>query len=404
MTRQRLVLLGCVGLLGVLVLLTRWEIGEVPGDYRPFELAATRFWSGDALYQVGDDPFLSPPPFVFFLLPAHALGLVGGYALALFAGLASSGGALWLSRRAMKDRPSIDALLAAGLYLPIWLSAAIGQWGGFFFLVFALTAFFASRGRALEAGLVAALLCAKPTYAPFAIAIVALGLGRRARIGLGIGAIAWLVLSLPLGLESWSAWRGELHYIDEVGALGEHAWQQHTLWGSLRALAARVGWSESAMHTIWLAIAVPLGLASIAIATRALRAGDATRAFALAALATVALNVYLRYYDSQIVLIAAIALFTAPKRSPLVGALALAYLVLASLDAAYFQHHVEVPIEGVLLTAWLGLELRATYAALRSAAPSSSAAAPRARGWRRRASRHPSHRTRPCTRGRARAS
>lgn len=369
MTRTRAILSGLVLMLGALTLLTawaRWELGEVPGDYGPFELAATRFWNGDSLYQVGDDPFLSPPPFVFFLLPAHALGPLGGHALALITGLACTAGGLWLVRRTMRDAPSVDALLLAALYLPIWFSAAIGQWGGFFFLVFAATMFFAQQKRALEAGLFAALLFAKPTFAAFAIPIVALGLGRRAWIGLGIGAIAWFVASLPLGLGAWSAWREELRYIDEVHALAGHGWQQHTLFGSLRALSDLVHRPEAQGRVAWLVIAVPLGLATIAVASRALRAGDVVRAFSLAALATVALNVYLRYYDSQIVLIPAIALFTRPSRSPLVGAVALAYFVLACLDAAYFQERAAVPVEGVLLTVWLVLDLKDALASARA--------------------------------------
>lgn len=370
MTRQRAVLSGFVLLLFGLAVLTawaRWELGEVPGDYRPFELAATRFWAGDSLYQVGDDPFLSPPPFVFFLLPAHALGPVGGHAFAMFSGLACTGLALWLVRRSMREPPSIDALLFAALYLPIWLSAAIGQWGGFFFLVFAATMFFAHQKRALEAGLCAALLLAKPTFAPFAIAIVALGLGRRAWIGLAIGALVWFVLSLPLGLGAWSAWRAELAYIDEVHALTAHAWQHHTLFGSLRALAERTGRDEGSARTAWMVIAGPLSIATIAIGARSLARGDTTRAFSLAALATVALNIYLRYYDSQIVLIPALMLFSTPSRSPLVGALALAYLGLASFDVAYYQDRVGVPVEGLLLTTWLVLELRAGFTSIREA-------------------------------------
>jgi hypothetical protein len=361
MTRQRAILGGLVAMLGVLTLLTawsRWEVGEVPGDYRPFELAATRFWAGDPLYQVGDDPFLSPPPFVLLLLPAHALGPIGGHALALVTGLACTALALWLVRRAMDDRPSIDALLAAALYLPIWLSAAIGQWGGLFFAVMAGVMFFAHQKRGLEAGLLAAVLLAKPTYAPFAIAVVALGLGRRAWIGLGIGVLAWFLLSLPLGLDAWSAWRGELRYVEDVHALAGHGWQHHTLFGSLRMLSSRLGSSEDAARWLWLAIAVPLGIVTVVLATRRLRAGDATQAFSLVALATAALNVYLRYYDSQLVLIAVLALFTRANRTPIAGALALAYLMLGSLDAAYFQDQITVPVEGLLLTAWLVLDLR----------------------------------------------
>lgn len=361
MTRRRVVLAGLVGLLVVLTLLTawaRWELGEVPGDYRPFELAATRFWASEPLYQPGDDPFLSPPPFVFFLLPAHALGPLGGHALAMIAGMLCSGLALALVRREVRPPPTIDAVLLAALYLPIWLSAAIGQWGGFFFFVFAATLSLATRGHALAAGLAASLLFAKPTFAPFAIAIVGLGLGRRAWIGLVVGAMVWLSASLPLGLDAWAAWRAELRYVDEVHALAGHGWQHHTLFGTLRALAELASVDESAARGAWLVIAAPLGLATIVLGSRALRAGDATRALALAALATVALNVYLRYYDSQIVLIPALALFAREKRSPLAGATALAYLGLASVDAAYFQERVAVPVEGLLLTIWLVLELR----------------------------------------------
>ncbi len=369
MTRQRVVLVGLVGLCAAFTLLVgwaRWELGEVPGDYGPFELAASRYWAGEALYQRGDDPFLSPPPFVFFLLPAHALGAVGGHAAALLLGIACSLVAVALARRELAPHPSLDAALAAALYLPIWLSASIGQWGGFFFLVTVGVLALARARRPFEAGLLAALLLAKPTYAPFAVGIVGLGLGRRAWAGLALGAFLWGLASLPLGLESWARWREQLRWIDDVHALAGHGWQHHTLFGSLRALAALFGWSESAARLVWLAIAAPMGLGAIVLGGRALGRGDTSRAFSIAALATIALNIYLRYYDSQIVLVPALRLFARPDRSRAAGIAALAYLVLASVDSAYFQEQIAVPVEGVLVTVWLAIELREALAAERS--------------------------------------
>lgn len=371
MTRQRAILVGLVGLCFAFTLLVgwaRWELGEIPGDYGPFELAATRFWAGEALYQYGDDPFLSPPPFVFFLLPAHALGPVGGHAAALFLGIACSLAAIALLRRELVPPPSLDAAIAAALYLPIWLSASIGQWGGAFFLATVGVLALARAQRPFAAGLLAALLLAKPTYAPFVVGIVALGLGARAWAGLALGGVGWLLASLPLGLESWARWRAQLRWIDEVHALAGHGWQHHTLFGSLRALFELFGASEGSARLLWLAIAVPMGLAAIALGTRALRRGDTSRAFAIAALATIALNVYLRYYDSQIVLIAVLRLVARPDRSRVAGVLALAYLILASADAAYFQDQIAVPVEGLLVTAWLAIELREALAAERSTA------------------------------------
>lgn len=371
MTRQRAILVGLVGLCVVFTLLVgwaRWELGEIPGDYGPFELAATRFRAGEPIYQYGDDPFLSPPPFVFFLLPAHALGPVGGHAAALLLGVLCSAAALALLRRTLVPPPSLDAVLAAALYVPIWLSASIGQWGGFFFLVTAIVLALAHAKRGFEAGLVAALLFAKPTYAPFAAGIVALGLGRRAWAGLALGALVWLAASLPLGLESWVRWRAQLRWVDEVHALAGHGWQHHTLFGSLRALAALFGQSEGAARVLWLAIAAPMVLAAIGLGARALRRGDASRAFSIAALATIALNVYLRYYDSQIVLIAVLRLVARPDRSRVAGVLALAYLLLASADAAYFQEQIAVPVEGLLVTGWLAIELREAFLVERSTA------------------------------------
>jgi hypothetical protein len=348
-----------VGALGLLLLLTvltawsRWEVGEPPGDFRCFDAAAERFLAGEPIYVHEHDHFDSPPFFIWLTLPAHALGGAMGHALAMFAGLGLSGLALWLVRRSVLPSPSRDATLAAGLYLPIWLSASIAQWGGAFFAAFAGTFFFASRkGREREAGLVLAVFLAKPTLALFVVPVVLLGLGRRALVGFAIGAAAWAVLSLPLGLEIWSAWIAQLRWASEAQAIVEHRWQHHTLLGTLRAAL-----DPSVARVIWAVIAVPLGAVVLVIATRLLRRGDATRAFSLVALATVALNVYVRYYDSLIVLVPTLALVVRRDRARATGIVALTYLLLASADSAYFQSAVPVPLEGVLLTTWLVLEL-----------------------------------------------
>jgi hypothetical protein len=353
-------LVGALGLVLLLTILTawsRWEVGEPPGDYRCFDAAAERFLAGEPIYVHEHDHFDSPPFFVWLTLPAHAVGGAAGHALAMFAGLALSGLALVLVRRSIVPMPSRDMTLAAALYLPIWLSASIAQWGGAFFAAFAGTFYFASRGRALEAGLVASLFFAKPTLALFVLPVIVIGMGRRALAGLGIGALVWGALSLPLGLSIWGAWIEQLAWAREAQAIVEHRWQHYTLIGTLRAFAGVWGLDAGLARGIWLVIAVPLGALTLVVAGRSLRRGDAVRAFSLAALATIALNVYLRYYDSLIVLVPTLALAMRSDRSRVTGIVALTYLLLASVDAAYFQSGVPVPIEGALVTVWLALEL-----------------------------------------------
>ena len=363
-------LVGSLGLLLMLTVLTawsRWEVGEPPGDYRCFDAAAERFLAGDSIYVHEHDHFDSPPFFVWLTLPAHALGGAMGHALAMFAGLLLTGLALSLVRRALSRPPSVDAALTAALYLPIWLSASIAQWGGAFFAAFAGTFFFAARGRALEAGLMASLFLAKPTLALFVLPLVVLGLGRRALAGIGIGALGWAIASLPLGLSIWPAWIAQLEWASGAQALAEHRWQHHSLIGTLRALAGELELDPSVARIAWAMIAVPLGAVTIFYATRLLRRGDTTRAFSLVALATVGLNVYVRYYDSLMVLVPALALSMRPDRWRITGIVALTYVLLASVDAAYFQTGVPVPPEGLLLTVWLFLELVEARRVLRAA-------------------------------------
>lgn len=351
-----------VGLLGLLLMLTvltawsRWEVGEPPGDYRCFDAAAERFLAGEPIYVREHDHFDSPPFFIWLTLPAHALGGAPGHALAMFSGLLFSALALVLARKSLTPSPSVDATLAAALYLPLWLSASIAQWGGAFFAAFAGAFYFASRARALEAGLLASLFLAKPTLALFLVPVVIFGLGRRALAGFAIGAVFWAVLSIPLGLAIWPEWLDQLRWASDAHALAEHRWQHHTLLGSLRALAGVTGLDPTYVRPLWALIAAPLGVLTVVRATQLVRRGNVTLAFSLVALATVALNVYVRYYDSLAVLLPALAL--AVRGSRATGVVALTYLVLASLDAAYFQTAIPVPPEGALLSLWLILELR----------------------------------------------
>ena len=367
MTRARVALSGIVALLLVWTLLiawARWEVGEVPGDYLCFDRAASRFLAGEPLYVREWDHFDSPPYFVWLTLPAHALGTIGGDALATIAGLLLSALALVLVRRSIAPTPSPEAMLAAALYVPLWLSAAIGQWGGAFFAVMAGGLFFATRRRPLEAGLVLSLLLAKPPLAIFVLPIVAIGLGRRAIAGIAIGTLLWALLSLPLGAHVWSEWLDQIAWAQTPQAIALHRWQHHTLLGSFRALGSLLSLAPGVVRLAWLVIAVPLGVAAVVAASRLLRAGEVAAGVAIAVLATIALGPYLRYYDSQIVLIPTLVLLSRPQRSKMAGGLALAYLLLASLDAAYFQEQAQVPVEGILATGWLVLALRD---ALRSA-------------------------------------
>ncbi len=369
---QHALLVGALGVIAVLTLLTawsRWEVGEPPGDYRCFDGAATRFLTGEPIYLHEHDHFDSPPFFIWLTLPAHTLDPVPGHAFAMIAGLSLSALALWLIRRSLSPRPSVDATLAAALYLPLWLSASIAQWGGAFFAAFAGTFFFASRARALEAGLAASIFLAKPTLALFVVPVVIVGLGRRALAGFAIGALFWGVLSLPLGLSIWPAWLDQLHWASEAHALAEHRWQHHTLLGSLRALAGVTGLDPALARGLWLAFAVPLGSLTLFYATKLMRRPDVTRAFSLIAVATVCLTVYARYYDSLLVLLSALALAVRPDRSRATGIAALTYLLLGSLDSAYFQAGVPVPPEGILLSVWLVLELVEARRILRTAPP-----------------------------------
>lgn len=298
-------------------------------DYYCFHRAGELAREGGTGYEDPDRTFANPP----FTVPAmEALSLAGtdgSYWVCLVLGtLTTIGGMLALSRIPGLDRKHMLTMAMAGLACPSLVFALhLGQLTGLYLLLACLVIHGWCNDRDVLAGIAAGLLWSKP---PLAIALVAIGTISRPPAF----TIAWvstlaslLALSIPLGRESWEGFRGALAVLVERHELNPDSWRkQQTLYAFLRTALWKVAGSpaETPEHGrevargMVLALSAVLGSWGLALRwqaredwhDRARRVERMVRLGSIAMLATIALNLYLFYYDSALVVIPTVFLFS----------------------------------------------------------------------------------------------
>lgn len=311
-----------------LLLLEAPDVGEhlLLRDYYCFYRAGELVLAGGTGYEDEYRTFANPP----FTLPLVAvlalLGPIGSYAACLFGGVVAFGLAMW----ALASLPGTDprfrlTLLAVGFASPSLLFALhLGQATPLYVLLSCLLVYGWCHERDGLAGVAAGLLCAKPPLALFFVVIGALTRPRRFLLTFLLTLVGLCALGSCFGIE---AWRGFLGGLDTLVARHEHhpdSWRiqltlyaliRWTLWHLCGSPPDDLGAGRDLARGLVAAIALALGAwalrtGSLLRAQQAPRSGPPTRLASIAVLASVALNLYLFYYDAALVVIPTALLFT----------------------------------------------------------------------------------------------
>lgn len=380
-----LVVIALMSLLVVTFLVDGWndDAAFAHRDFQPLWDAGVRALSGESPYLRSSQPFVHPPLAIplmasFALMPVRVAFVVAGVL-----GVAAFVGALALLSRASggTERDRATAIVVGASAPSFYFALFLGQLSGLYVLCFAGSLAALALGSELAAGILAGLLLIKPPLALAPLFAIAAARSRRALAVVGVTALALFVGSLPWGLDAWPTWMRDAGW---WAATLEDApgtwWRQWTLYSFVRSSMAEVGLGETAARGVSLAMTLPLAGAVAWLGARALRrdaagpsgVGLRMRAAALLALATVALNAYLFYYDALLLVVPAVVAFLARDTYAERARVAIAALVLVSwvlqLVTPLFGQG-GVPLPGLAATMWLVVEGVDLARALRVAPP-----------------------------------
>jgi hypothetical protein len=344
-------------------------------DFHNFHNAGVRIRAGEDVYQHDEIPFLLTPlaaPAVTLLsyVPERAAFVLA----AIFTGTLYVLALIVVARTCRADaRATLTACFLAASMPPFWYSLYLGQLSGLYLFLLAvslaLLAVPRAEGRTWKtealAGALTAILCVKPQLALVVLFVAVL---RRAWGALAAFVIVFLILwgiSVPmLGVGAFLEWREQVTWCTEALEGAETTWwRQFTLYAFLRAVTSRAAMDVSVARWMYLAILLPLGLATLLAARRMLAPDDrrlALRAVSILVLATVALNGYLFYYDAAFLVVPwMIAFLTYPTYASitrgLIVVLAAVSWVLALTTPILQQGGI--PLPGLVATLWLLVEL-----------------------------------------------
>ncbi|MFO0708430.1 MAG: glycosyltransferase family 87 protein [Sandaracinus sp.] len=347
-------------------------------DYYCFYRAGELVLSGGTGYEDEYRTFANPP-FTLPVVAAIALaGPDGSYWVCLGLGtILTVLGMLALAQIPGVDRRYRLTMILAALASPsLTFALHHGQATPVYLFLSAIVIYGWCAERDVVAGIAAGLLCAKP---PLAIAVLAIGTVSRPRAF----TIAWvstlaalLAVSAPFGLESWRGFRGAVDTLVERHETATNSWRiQLTFYAFVRMLIWKImGSPEDALRGREIARGLALvtsaaaGAWGLALRVRARadwhlpthRVERMVRLGSMAMLATIALNLYLFYYDSALALIPTMFLFTHESawrsRARWWLALVLAMAIWIAQVLPMLWNDGPNPI-GLLALVWLGLEL-----------------------------------------------
>jgi hypothetical protein len=298
-------------------------------DYYCFYRAGQLAVEGGTGYEDPDRTFANPP----FTLPLfEALSFAGpdgSYWVCLVLGTVLT----VLGMLALARVPGLDpryrlTMTMTGLACPSLVFALhLGQLTPLYLLFACLVVYGWAAERDVLAGVAAGLLWSKP---PLAVALVAIGTLTRPRAF----TLAWtatlallLALSVPFGVEGWHGFKASLDTLVSRHELNPDSWRkQETLYAFLRTVVWKLEGSpaERPEHGRELARGLVIALSAIfgawGLALRIQARRDwhlpehrverMVRLGSIAMLATIALNLYLFYYDSALVILPTLFLFT----------------------------------------------------------------------------------------------
>lgn len=351
-------------------------------DFFCFWRAGELALGGGTGYEQLDRTFANPP----FAIPlVEALALLSPrdafFAIGVVTTVLAALGMIVLGGIEGMDRRFRATGVVLALTMPSFVSALhLGQLTGLYLGLTAVAVWGLVERRDVPAGIAAGLLLVKP---PLALALLAAGtlLRPRAFTLAWVATLSVLVLSsLPFGLAAWSAWNDALASLVDRHETTPDSWRkQFTVYAFLRTVLSwpELSWLELswvggsreparlAASAVSAAFALPLS--RVLWRARALR-DDASeqgrlfriRAASIAVLATIALNLYLFYYDAALAAVPTLFLFSHRaawrSRARWWAAVLLASLIwLAGLLPMLWQGGPS-PV-GPMALAWAALEL-----------------------------------------------
>lgn len=344
-------------------------------DFHNFHFAGTRIRAGEEVYQHDEIPFLltpiaAPAVVVLSYIPEHVAFVLA----AIFTGLLFLAAIVLVTRTCRPERRSaITACFVAATMPPIWFALYLGQLSGLYLFLLsvslALLAVPRTEGRTRRteaiAGVAIAVLCVKPQLALVALLVVVL---RRAWGALAafttVLVVLWLC-SIPfVGLDAILRWREQVTWCTEALETADTTWwRQFTLYAFLRAVTARADMDMGVARTLYLAVVVPLGVATL-LAVRAALAPDdrrlALRAVAILVLASISLNAYLFYYDAAFLVVPWMIAFLAYQTYASITRALIVLIAAVSWVLALTTPILQqggIPLPGLVATIWLVVEI-----------------------------------------------
>ncbi|MFN0008448.1 MAG: glycosyltransferase family 87 protein [Planctomycetota bacterium] len=306
--------------------------------------------------------FFFHPPFVLY--PCALLGAISstwlGYGVSIAIAVLSLAGALALLRRMLPARPGVHATVAAvTVSSSPWFGVlATGQVSAALVLVLAAGFLAWQRGMPFRAGLLLALLAAKPNLGLPLFALAALSGRWRLFAGICAGTAVLLLSTLPLGTEVWLEWWAAMRR--SGGTIAAHdvlLWRQPTLFAFWQTvLPARLAWIA------WAAVSVVLYACLARIWGRRASGLDLPRVLSVTVLFLVSCNPHVFFYDGLLLLIPGAVWYACGDRYGGAGVHRTCGVLLALVYAA---QHVSTlllqeqspPLVGPLVTAWLVVEV-----------------------------------------------
>lgn len=351
------------------VLAVQWddEPAMIRRDYYCFYRAGELFTLGQSPFSQYDHAFVNPPFTLPLVIGLSWAGLRGSYVvLAVLGTLGWILGCGLASRFGEAPRHRRDTLVFALLTAPCaFLALHLGQLSGIYFALLAGSLLLFTRGHDRAAGALASLLLAKPN---FVVALVgaALVLKRPRFLGaFGLGALGLLVLSLPFGLEAWTACGEALaHLAHRHDVVAADYWKQFTVYAFFRAIFHGFDETGVAARAVTAVLLLGYGVALLRVLTkhaeRWREPAMGARLAAILVLTTCALNTYLFFYDAVFLALPAATLFLAADswQRPRLRWIAIACMGvcwLLQLEVAFI--HENPPFAGVVSALWLACEL-----------------------------------------------
>ncbi|MEA2594795.1 MAG: hypothetical protein QOF01_1264 [Thermomicrobiales bacterium] len=219
-----------------------------------------------------------PPVASVLIAPFAWLPLRTAYWLFAALGLVAASIAAWVLARALCPRVPIAAALVLFAFEPIWDVAWWGQLDSFLLLPVAIGTVMLMRGgghrRDLAAGALLGMLALKPIFVPVPVLALAWG---RPRAALGMMATGTALAAASVVVVGTQGIRDYLelsrYYQRFAGSPAIVEWRMYNLRGM--AIRLDLGATEHARLMIVLASSLLLAILTVAVAGRALRAGQA---------------------------------------------------------------------------------------------------------------------------------